>query len=191
MTSKQHPEEHFALKANSDPIWGQLEGHWPAAVAGKQMAYLEIKARMVESLGVLGITPRAFSHFGVVVAEMAEALAWLLEATNGSSRQTRMDYVNTYRVQVARINLAGGELELIAPVGDSFFREHLSARGQGLQHLSFEVKDLVVCLETLKGAGVELIDRQPRHGSHGLVAFARPAQFVPLCLELCQQHHDR
>ena len=86
--------------------------------------------------------------------------------------------------------MGGKELELIEPVGASFFLDFLRNNGERLQHLGFLVEDIHRCLNKLKKSGVKLIDEKPRSGSHGEVAFLKPASFGQTYMELCQPRED-
>lgn len=66
-------------------------------------------------------------------------------------------------------------LELIEPIDDdSGVARFLAARGEGVHHVCFVTDDLPASLEALIAAEAELIDRQPRPGAHGDVAFVHP-----------------
>jgi len=86
---------------------------------------------------------------------------------------------------------AGGTLlELLEPTAaDTPVGRFLeSRRGGGLHHLAFLVSDLEAALREAEGLGLELIDRTPRDGSHGLrIAFLHPRSFHGVLVELCQR----
>nr|MBA2264451.1 VOC family protein [Chloroflexota bacterium] len=66
-------------------------------------------------------------------------------------------------------------IELVEPVdADSGVARFLAERGEGLHHLCFVTDDLPGTLEGLVAAEAELIDREPRPGAHGTVAFVHP-----------------
>ena len=96
------------------------------------------------------------------------------------------NWVGAYKVTVARGLIEGVELEFIEPGGDSFFLEALISHGDALQHVSYRVENIGDCLRKLHAGGVALVNEQPRAGSHGKVAFARPAEFRPTYLELTE-----
>ncbi|MBC8132856.1 MAG: VOC family protein [Deltaproteobacteria bacterium] len=82
-------------------------------------------------------------------------------------------------------------LEIISPgpagaSGNPGLIRFLEKRGPGLHHICFEVEDLPAALESLKEAGVRLIDEAPRQGARGhLVAFIHPASTGGILFELC------
>ena len=73
-------------------------------------------------------------------------------------------------------------IELVEPVdADSGVARFLAERGEGLHHLCFVTDDLPGTLEGLVAAEAELIDREPRPGAHGTVAFV-PVSYTHLTL---------
>ena len=78
-------------------------------------------------------------------------------------------------------------LELIEPIdADSGVARFLSARGEGLHHVCLQTDDLAGDLAALAGAEAELIDREPRPGAHGTVAFIHPRTLNGVLWELLQ-----
>jgi methylmalonyl-CoA epimerase len=79
-------------------------------------------------------------------------------------------------------------IELICPNGNASLERFLTARGQALHHVCFEVEDLAAALLALKDAGVPLVDEAPRTGARGhLVAFLHPRATGGVLFELCQK----
>ena len=78
-------------------------------------------------------------------------------------------------------------LELVEPVdADSGVARFLEARGEGVHHICFTTDDLPATLEALAAAEAELIDRQPRPGAHGTVAFVHPRTLDGVLWELLE-----
>ena len=78
-------------------------------------------------------------------------------------------------------------LELIEPIDDdSGVARFLAARGEGVHHVCFQTDDLPASLEALAAAEAELIDRQPRTGAHGDVAFVHPRTLNGVLWELLE-----
>jgi methylmalonyl-CoA/ethylmalonyl-CoA epimerase len=69
-----------------------------------------------------------------------------------------------------------GHVELLQPLGaDTAVGKFIERRGEGLHHVAYAVEDIEATLERLRGAGLELIDEQPRVGIRGSrVAFVHP-----------------
>jgi methylmalonyl-CoA/ethylmalonyl-CoA epimerase len=78
-------------------------------------------------------------------------------------------------------------IELVEPIdGESGVARYLAARGEGLHHVCFRTDDLPADLARLARAEAELIDREPRRGAHGNVAFVHPNTLSGVLWELLQ-----
>lgn len=78
-------------------------------------------------------------------------------------------------------------LELVEPIdGESGVARFLDAHGEGLHHVCFLTDDLPDTLGALAAVEAELIDRQPRAGAHGTVAFVHPRTLNGVLWELLQ-----
>jgi len=63
----------------------------------------------------------------------------------------------------------------------------IEKRGQGIQHISYQVDDIEKALEDLKAKGVSLIDERPRKGAHNSkVAFVNPKSTYGVLIELVE-----
>lgn len=87
--------------------------------------------------------------------------------------------------------LSAGDLviELLEPTRpDSAVARFLEKRGEGIHHLSFLVPDIEAALAQASAAGLELIDRTPRDGSHGTkIAFLHPRAMGGALVEFCER----
>jgi len=90
--------------------------------------------------------------------------------------------------RVRAVFLAGpnGRIELIEPTDpESGVARFLAERGKAtLHHLCYVVDDLGATLRALEAKGVELIDRVPRRGAEGDVAFLHPRASGGVLVEL-------
>ena len=79
----------------------------------------------------------------------------------------------------------GAKLELVEPTDDeSGVARFLATRGEGLHHVCLSSDNLAADLEALVAAEAELIDREPRPGAHGDVAFVHPRTLNGVLWEL-------
>ena len=79
-------------------------------------------------------------------------------------------------------------LELVEPIdGESGVARYLAGQGEGVHHICFLTDDLPASLEALAEAEAELIDRTPRQGAHGTVAFVHPRTLNGVLWELLQR----
>jgi methylmalonyl-CoA/ethylmalonyl-CoA epimerase len=95
-------------------------------------------------------------------------------------QRVRLCFLPTGPAPAARI-------ELVEPIDDeSGVARFLAARGEGLHHVCFATDDLPASLEALAAAEAELIDREPRQGAHGTVAFVHPRTLDGVLWELLE-----
>jgi methylmalonyl-CoA/ethylmalonyl-CoA epimerase len=92
-------------------------------------------------------------------------------------------------LRIAFLEAGGTEIELLEPVRpDSPVAKFLEKRGEGIHHLSFHVRDIEEALTRAAAAGLELIDRTPRAGSHGTkIAFVHPKSLGGVLVEFCER----
>jgi len=79
-------------------------------------------------------------------------------------------------------------IELIEPTdSESGVARFLASRGEGLHHVCFGTTDLAAELARLGDAGAELVDRVPRPGAEGPVAFVHPRTLSGVLWELLER----
>jgi methylmalonyl-CoA/ethylmalonyl-CoA epimerase len=128
-------------------------------------------------------------HVAVVVRDIDEALPryadlFGLDAPDGvqavEAQGVRLCFLPSGPPPAARI-------ELIQPTdAESGVARFLEARGEGLHHVCFGTTDLTAELVRLESAGAELIDRVPRPGAEGSVAFVHPRTLNGVLWELLE-----
>lgn len=132
------------------------------------------------------------AHVGIAVPSIEAALpAWEALGYRVADREV----IASMRLTVAFLEPAGAAggggtlLELLEPAAaDTPVGRFLESRRGGLHHLAFLVPDLEAALREAEALGLELIDRTPRDGSHGLrIAFLHPRSFHGVLVELCQK----
>jgi methylmalonyl-CoA epimerase len=124
-------------------------------------------------------------HTAIVVRDMDTALARYahLYGLSPSQRATAQDQ----GVEVAFLPIGDTQLELIQPLDStSGVARYLAKHGEGLHHIGILVQDIHQELQRLAEEGVELIDREPRRGIHGLIAFVHPRSSGGVLIELVQ-----
>lgn len=113
-------------------------------------------------------------HIGVATDDLDGAIA-LYEDTLGmpiSHRET----VESQGVEAVLLDVGDGHVELLRPLGpETPVGRYLERKGPGLHHVAYAVDDIEGVLGSLKEAGIELIDAEPRVGIRdSLVAFVHP-----------------
>ena len=126
-------------------------------------------------------------HVAVVVRSIDEALpryralfGWQPEDEPRvfAAQRVRLCFLPTGPDPAARV-------ELIEPVDEeSGVARFLAARGEGLHHVCLRSDDLPAALDQLADAEAGLIDREPRPGAHGEVAFIHPRSLSGVLWEL-------
>ena len=116
-------------------------------------------------------------HVAIVVRSIADSLP-RYRALFGLEPE---DQPRIFEAQLVRLCFLptgpepAARLELIEPIDDdSGVARFLAARGEGVHHVCFLTDDLPASMEALAAAEADLIDRQPRPGAHGDVAFVHP-----------------
>jgi methylmalonyl-CoA epimerase len=135
------------------------------------------------------VTIGPIDHVAVVVRSIDEALpryralfGWRPadEPRIFASQRVRLCFLASGDEPAAR-------LELVEPIdGESGVARFLATHGEGLHHVCLRTDDLPSDLAALAAAEAELIDREPRPGAHGLVAFVHPRTLNGVLWELLQ-----
>lgn len=128
-------------------------------------------------------------HTGIAVRDLDEALE-RYRRTYGLQPSERLP-VPAQHVEVAFLAIGDTRLELVQPTDDqSPVARFLDRRGEGLHHVAILVQNIREELQRLADNGVELIDREPRPGAHGLVAFVHPREAGGVLVELIEDVED-
>jgi methylmalonyl-CoA epimerase len=132
----------------------------------------------------------AIDHIGVAVEDIDSTLA-LYRDTLGMPLVHR-ETVTEQGVDAALLDVGAGHVELLQPLGpETAVGKFLARRGPGLHHVAYRVEDIDATLRQLAGAGVRLIDEQPRTGIRGSrVAFLHPASTGGVLTEIVQPAED-
>jgi methylmalonyl-CoA/ethylmalonyl-CoA epimerase len=133
------------------------------------------------------VTVGPIDHVAIVVRSIAEALpryqalfGWepIDEPRVFASQHVRLCFIVPPSGQ-------GAKVELVEPTDEeSGVARFLATRGEGLHHVCLTSDDLAGDLDALLAAEVELIDREPRPGAHGEVAFIHPRALNGVLWEL-------
>lgn len=125
-------------------------------------------------------------HIGIIVKSLDEAIA-MYEGGLGL-HVSKVTASERDGVKIAFMPAGDTLIELLEPTdpGNSVAR-FLETRGEGVHHIAIEVDDIVAHLHTLQEAGAVLIDKTPRQGAEGLVAFVHPRSMKGVLVELVQR----
>ena len=132
-------------------------------------------------------------HVAIVVRSIDEALPRYRELFGLEPEAPPMTFA-PQRVRLCFLPTGpepAARIELVEPIdGESGVARFLAERGEGLHHVCFTTDDLPSSLESLAASEAELIDREPRPGAHGTVAFVHPRTLNGVLWELLQVRSD-
>jgi methylmalonyl-CoA epimerase len=138
-------------------------------------------AGLPADLGQLG----RVHHVAVVVRDLEVALGFYRD-TLGMPLELVLP-VPSDQVRIGFLTVGESRIELVEPTSDETgVARFLAARGEGFHHVCFEVADVAATLDDLAARGVELIDRSPRAGADGPVAFIHPRSAHGVLVELVE-----
>jgi methylmalonyl-CoA/ethylmalonyl-CoA epimerase len=114
-------------------------------------------------------------HVGVAVEDLDAAIG-LYENTY-KMKLVHRETVAEQGVEAVLLDVGENHVELLAPLGpDTPVGKFLAKKGPGIHHVAYQVADIDATLESLKAAGLRLIDETPRIGIRGSrVAFLHPS----------------
>lgn len=126
-------------------------------------------------------------HVAIVVPSLAAALPFYTDALG--MRAGEPHDLPGQAVRAVFVESEGSRLELIEPIDPSSgVARFLAERGRpALHHVCYAVRDLDAALAELAAAGVELVDRSPRAGLDGRVAFLHPRASGGVLIELIER----
>jgi len=129
---------------------------------------------------------KKIDHIGIVVRSIEEALKVYRDALG--LPLAHVQEVPEQKVKIAFLPVGDCEIELVEPTAaDSGVARFLEKRGEGLHHICFEVEDIEAALQDLAARGLRLIDKQPRQGAIGRVAFLHPKSAHGVLIELVEK----
>ncbi len=124
-------------------------------------------------------------HVGVAVKNIQAALS-LFQGVFGAPPAQVVELLDQ-GVRATLIQVGQTRLELLEPLTqDSPVGRFIERRGEGLHHLAFNVSDVEGKLRALELQEVQLIDKEPREGLSGAIAFIHPSSVFGVLTELVE-----
>jgi len=126
-------------------------------------------------------------HIGIAVKNLEETLKFYTEVLGLKLHGTEV--VEEQKVKVAFLPIGDTEVELLESTSsEGPIAKFIEAKGEGIQHIAFRVKDIEAALAELKEKGIRLIDEKPRYGAGGAkIAFLHPKATYGVLIELCER----
>jgi methylmalonyl-CoA/ethylmalonyl-CoA epimerase len=125
-------------------------------------------------------------HIGVAVEDLDAAID--LYESSFEMELAHRERVEEQGVEAVLLDVGEGHVELLAPLGpETPVGRFMAKNGAGLHHVAYAVDDIESVLERLAGAGIRLIDSEPRIGIRGSrVAFLHPRSTGGVLTEIVQ-----
>ena len=127
---------------------------------------------------------KRIAHLGIAVRDLDEAQTFYTRMLGLTlDHEEMVDKLKTGFVPIGQTNM-----ELVQDTeADGVISRHIEKRGEGIQHIAFEVENIDEALKELKAKGVRLIDEAARPGAHGSrVAFIHPKATNGVLTELVE-----
>ena len=129
---------------------------------------------------------RHLNHTCIAVRDLEETLA-LYRLLFGLG-DVEIEEIADQGVRAAIVSVGGTQLEFIEPTDPAgAIARFIERRGEGLHHICFEVEDLQGTLDRLDSSDIELIDKTPRKGLAGMIAFIHPRSTGGTLVELVDE----
>jgi methylmalonyl-CoA/ethylmalonyl-CoA epimerase len=125
-------------------------------------------------------------HIGVAVEDLDESLGIYRDKLG--MREQHREVVEQQGVEAVLLEIGDGHVELLRPLGpETAVGRFLERRGPGLHHVAYRTDDIHAALDSVRAAGIELIDEEPRTGiRESRVAFVHPRSTGGVLTELVQ-----
>jgi methylmalonyl-CoA/ethylmalonyl-CoA epimerase len=126
-------------------------------------------------------------HIGIAVKNLDEAIKYY-EGILGLKCYL-VEEVSSQKTKIAFFMVGQTKIELLestdqlGPIG-----KFIEAKGEGIHHIAFAVKNLQESLNEVAAKGVQLIDAEPKKGGDNLnIAFLHPKSTRGVLTELCEK----
>ena len=133
-----------------------------------------------------GIAAGPLHHVGIAVPSLADAIPFYRDRLG--YRVGRVHDLPEQHIRAVFATSGDSRVELLEPTDtESGVARFVAERGRAaMHHLCFAVTDLAGTLDRLAADGVELVDRTPRRGIEGRVAFLHPRAAGGVLVELLE-----
>ena len=127
------------------------------------------------------------NHLGIAVNSIEESKNFW-EGILGLSFEGS-ETVEEQKVTTAFFPVGESEVELLESTApDGPVAKYIEKKGEGIQHVAFQVENIEAALAELKEKGIRLIDEKPRKGAGGaMIAFLHPKSTNGVLVELCEK----
>ena len=129
-------------------------------------------------------------HVGIAVKDIDAAMKMFNEVFGAPLAEVKQ--VDDQGIRGALVQVGQTRLELMEPTTpESTIGRFIERRGEGMHHLAFYVSGLPGKLQILDEMGLQLIDRAPREGLSGDIAFIHPRSVFGVLTELVERPWEK
>lgn len=127
---------------------------------------------------------KGINHIGIAVKSIDEAV----KAYGGGLGGNVDEEIHRSADMAARmVSVGETKLEFMEPAGTGgVIAKFIDSRGEGIHHICIEVDDIAAVMKDLSDKGFRLIDKEPRQGIEGKVAFVHPKSMNGVLVELVE-----
>jgi methylmalonyl-CoA epimerase len=124
------------------------------------------------------------AHIGVAVKDVEEAERFYTDVLSLRVH----DREELKEIKASFIPVGDTAIELLqSTTPEGVINKFIAKRGEGVQHIAYQVDNIEKALEDLKTKGIALIDEKPRKGAHNSkVAFVNPKSTHGILIELVE-----
>ena len=126
------------------------------------------------------------NHIGIAVNSLDEQIRFYRDVLKLEFEG--IEEVSDQMVRVAMFKVGEVRIELLEPTSqDSPISKFLVKKGEGIHHIAYETDQIDNEISELKKAGIQMIDDNPRSGTHNTqIAFIHPKSSGKVLMEICQ-----
>ena len=130
-------------------------------------------------------TVNYIDHVGLAVKDIQAALELFQDVFGAPPAE--ITEMQDQGIRAKLIQVGQTRLELLEPLtADSPVGRFIEQRGEGLHHLALNVSDIAGKLKILEARDFRLVDKQPREGLSGTIAFIHPRSVFGVLTELVE-----
>ena len=130
---------------------------------------------------------KKIDHIGIAVKSCGPALKFYEDILGMKS--VGSETVEEQKATTVFMPIGDSELELLESTSpEGAIAKFIEKRGEGIQHICFQVENIEDALRELKEKGVKLIDETPRRGAGGAkIAFLHPKSTYGVLIEISER----
>lgn len=133
---------------------------------------------------------KKIEHLGIAVKDIDQSNLLFKQLLGSAPYKT--ETVEREGVITSFFQLGESKIELLqATHSDSPIARFLEKNKEGIHHIAFDVDDINVEIQRLKGLGFVLLSEEPKSGADGkLIVFLHPKSTNGVLIELCQDRES-